>query len=118
MRPRWLVSSLGVTLTRVTTDNDACCRDIAFRDACKYLGMHCIRARPLTRRTDVKAEGFSKGVDLRAYGGAYSASDPFDAELPISTDKHNWRRPRGGLNATPLISVVEPTMYTLLGFTT
>ena len=111
MRPRWLVSSLGVTVTRVTPDNDACCRDIAFRDACKHLGMHCIRTRPLTPRTDVKAEGFSNG-------GAYSASDPLDAELPISTDKHNWRRPHGGLNATPLISVVEPTMDILLGFST
>ena len=44
-------NSLGVTVTRVMTDNGPCYKSNAFRDACKALGLRHIRTRPYTPRT-------------------------------------------------------------------
>ena len=38
--------SLGVTVTRVMTDNGSCYKAFAFRDACRDLGIKHIRTRP------------------------------------------------------------------------
>ena len=40
--------SLGVTVTRVMTDNGSCYQAFAFRDACKDLGIKHIRTKPYT----------------------------------------------------------------------
>lgn len=50
--------SLGVTVTRVMTDNGSCYKSFAFRDACKALGLRHIRTRPYTPKTNGKAERF------------------------------------------------------------
>jgi len=39
--------SLGVTVTRVMTDNGSCYQSFAFRDACRDLGIKHIRTKPL-----------------------------------------------------------------------
>jgi transposase InsO family protein len=38
--------SLGVTVARVMTDNGACYKAFAFRDACRNLGLKHIRTKP------------------------------------------------------------------------
>jgi transposase InsO family protein len=50
--------SLGVTVTRVMTDNGSCYKAFAFRDACRDLGIKHIRTKPYTPRTNGKAERF------------------------------------------------------------
>ena len=50
--------SLGVTVTRVMTDNGSCYQSFAFRDACRDLGIKHIRTKPYTPRTNGKAERF------------------------------------------------------------
>ena len=51
-------ASLGVTVSRVMTDNGPCYTAFAFRDACRELGLRHIRTRPYTPRTNGKAERF------------------------------------------------------------
>ena len=51
-------ASLGVTVARVMTDNGACYKAHAFRDACRDLGLRHIRTRPYTPKTNGKAERF------------------------------------------------------------
>jgi transposase InsO family protein len=50
--------SLGVTVARVMTDNGACYKAFAFRDACRDLSLTHIRTKPYTSRTNGKAERF------------------------------------------------------------
>jgi hypothetical protein len=51
-------ASLGVSVTRVMTDNGSCYRSRAFRNACRELGLRHIRTRPYTPKTNGKAERF------------------------------------------------------------
>ncbi|MDP3747481.1 MAG: IS481 family transposase, partial [Phenylobacterium sp.] len=64
--------SLGVTVTRVMSDNGACYKSHAFRDLCKALGLKHIRTKPYTPKTNGKAERFIQTA-LRewAYAQAY-----------------------------------------------
>ena len=39
-------ASLGVTVERVMTDNGSCYKSVAFRKACKRLGLRHIRTKP------------------------------------------------------------------------
>jgi transposase InsO family protein len=97
--------SLGVTVTRVMTDNGSCYRSKAFRDACRDLGLKHIRTKPYTPKTNGKAERFIQTA-LRewAYAQAYPNSDHRAAELPIWLHRYNWHRPHGGLKSKPPIS--------------
>src|SRR6185437_8922656 len=45
-------ASLGVTVSRVMTDNGSCYRSHAFRDACAELGLRHIRTKPYTPKTN------------------------------------------------------------------
>jgi transposase InsO family protein len=53
-------ASLGVTVSRVMTDNGSCYKAFAFRDACSELGLKHIRTKPYTPQTNGKAERFIK----------------------------------------------------------
>ena len=100
-------ASLGITVTRVMTDNGACYKAFAFRDACKDLGLKHIRTRPYTPKTNGKAERFIQTA-LRewAYAKAYPTSDRRAAELPTWLHRYNWHRPHGGLkSATPISKI-------------
>ena len=48
--------SLGVSVSRVMTDNGSCYKAFAFRDACRTLGLKHIRTKPYTPKTNGKAE--------------------------------------------------------------
>ena len=108
-------ASLGVTVSRVMTDNGSCYKSRAFRAACKAAGLKHIRTRPYTPRTNGKAERFIQ-TSLRewAYAKAYQTSDQRAAELPIWLHDYNWHRPHGSLNYQPPISRLGLTENNLL----
>jgi len=97
--------SLGVKVERVMTDNGACYKSFAFRDAVRLLGLKHIRTRPYTPKTNGKAERFIQTA-LRewAYAKAYTHSTDRTAELPIWLHRYNWHRPHGSLKAKTPIS--------------
>ena len=100
--------SLGITITRAMTDNGACSKAFAFRDACEHRGLRHIASRPSTPRTNGKAERFIKTILTEwAYARAYSSSDQRAAELPKWIYMYNWHRPHGSLNAKPPISFLN-----------
>jgi transposase InsO family protein len=97
-------ASLGVTVTRVMTDNGSCYRSRHFKAACKTLGLKHIRTRPYTPKTNGKAERFIQ-TSLRewAYARAYPTSDHRAAQLPLWLHQYNWHRPHGSLKyQTPI----------------
>jgi transposase InsO family protein len=97
--------SLGVTVTRVMTDNGSCYKAFAFRDACRDLGLKHVRTKPYTPKTNGKAERFIQTA-LRewAYAQAYPTSDRRAEELPIWLHRYNWHRPHGGIKSKTPIS--------------
>ncbi len=107
--------SLGVTVSRVMTDNGACYKAFAFRDACRTLGLKHIRTRPYTPKTNGKAERFIQTA-LRewAYARAYPNSSQRAQQLPAWLHQYNWHRPHGSLNANTPISRLALTQDNLL----
>jgi transposase InsO family protein len=97
--------SLGITVTRVMTDNGSCYRSRAFRDACKALRLRHIRTKPYTPKTNGKAERFIQ-TSLRewAYATAYPTSDDRKAALEPWLHNYNWHRPHGSLKSKTPIS--------------
>ncbi|GLS17571.1 IS481 family transposase [Labrys miyagiensis] len=97
--------SLGITVTRVMTDNGSCYKAFAFRHACTDLGIKHIRTRPYTPKTNGKAERFIQTA-LRewAYAQAYPTSLRRAQELPIWLHRYNWHRPHGGIKSQTPIS--------------
>ena len=108
-------ASLGVVVQRVMTDNGACYKSFAFRDACRALGLRHIRTKPYTPKTNGKAERFIQTA-LRewAYAQAYPNSDQRAAELPIWLHRYNWHRPHSALNSKPPIRRLALTEDDLL----
>ncbi len=95
---------LGVTVTRVMTDNGSCYKSHAFRTACRELGLRHIRTKPYTPKTNGKAERFIQTA-LRewAYARAYQTSAQRAQHLPLWTHMYNWHRPHGGIkDQTPI----------------
>jgi transposase InsO family protein len=108
-------ASLGVTVTRVMTDNGSCYKAFAFRDACRELGLKHIRTRPYTPKTNGKAERFIQTA-LRewAYAQAYLTSGHRADELPRWLHRYNWHRPHGGIKSQTPISRIGLTGNNLL----
>ena len=98
-------ASLGVTVTRVMTDNGSCYISHAFRDACAQLGLKHIKTKPYTPKTNGKAERFIQTA-LRewAYAQTYDSSDHRAAQLPAWLHRYNWHRPHGGIKSQTPIS--------------
>ena len=108
-------ANLGVTITRVMTDNGSCFRSKAFRCACRDLGLKHIRTKPYTPKTNGKAERFIQTA-LRewAYAQAYPTSDHRAAALPIWLHRYNWHRPHSSLKSKAPISRLALTEDNLL----
>jgi transposase InsO family protein len=103
-------ASLGICVSRVMTDNGACYKSIAFRDACKALGLRHIRTKPYTPKTNGKAERFIQ-TSLRewAYATAYPTSDDRKEALIPWLHNYNWHRPHGGIQyMTPISRLAQP----------
>lgn len=107
--------SLGVTVTRVMTDNGSCYKAFDFRDACTGLGLKHVRTKPYTPKTNGKAERFIQTA-LRewAYAQAYPTSERRADELPRWLHRYNWHRPHGGLKSKTPISRLGLTEDNLL----
>ena len=107
--------TLGITVTRVMTDNGSCYKAHAFRDLCKELGLKHIRTKPYTPKTNGKAERFIQTA-LRewAYARAYDTSEQRKQSLPNWTHMYNWHRPHGSLKSKPPISRLELSEDNLL----
>ena len=97
--------SLGVSVSRVMTDNGSCYKAFTFRDTCQALGLKHIRTRPYTPKTNGKAERFIQTA-LRewAYARAYPSSAQRAQQLPDWLHRYNWHRPHGSLKANTPIS--------------
>jgi len=98
-------NSLGITVTRVMSDNGSCYKAKDFAKACKRLGLKHIRTKPYTPKTNGKAERFIQTA-LRewAYARAYPSSEQRKAQLPNWTHMYNWHRPHGSLKSNTPIS--------------
>jgi len=107
--------SLGVTVSRVMTDNGACYKAHDFRKACAELGLKHIRTKPYTPKTNGKAERFIQTA-LRewAYAQAYQSSDRRAQELPFWLHRYNWHRPHGGIKSQTPISRLHQDQDNLL----
>jgi len=107
--------SLGVTVSRVMTDNGSCYKSHAFRDLCASLGLKHVRTKPYTPKTNGKAERFIQTA-LRewAYAQAYPTSEHRAAELPTWLHRYNWHRPHGGIKLQTPISRLGLTEDNLL----
>jgi len=98
-------ASLGVTVSRVMTDNGSCYKSHDFRKACTDHGLKHVRTRPYTPKTNGKAERFIKtALGEWAYAQAYDTSEQRAKELPRWTHRYNWHRPHGSLKAQTPIS--------------
>jgi transposase InsO family protein len=97
------------------TDNGSCYKSLAFRRACKRLGLKHVRTKPYTPKTNGKAERFIQTC-LRewAYAQAYNHSRQRIGELPIWLHQYNWHRPHAGLGAKTPISRLGLTGNNLL----
>jgi transposase InsO family protein len=97
--------SLGVTVTRVMTDNGSCYRSRAFAKACRDLNVKHLRTKPYTPQTNRKAERFIQTA-LRewAYATEFENSEQRKAELPLWLHRCNWHRPHTSLDKKPPIS--------------
>ena len=97
--------TLGVTVSRVMTDNGSCYKAFAFKDACRTLGLKHIRTRPYTPKTNGKAERFIQTAMREwAYARAYPNSMQRAKQLSDWLHRYNWHRPHGSLNANTPIS--------------
>ena len=107
--------SLGITVSRVMTDNGSCYRARDFARACVGLDIKHIRTKPYTPQTNGKAERFIQTA-LRewAYATAFNHSDERRKELPIWLHRYNWHRPHASLAKRTPISRLGLTHNSLL----
>lgn len=107
--------SLGVTVSRVMTDNGARYKAHDFRKACAELGLKYIRTKPYTPKTNGKAERFIQTtLPEWAYAQAYPSSDRRAQELPFWLHRYNRHRPHGGIESQPPISRLQQDQDDLL----
>lgn len=100
--------SLGVTVSRVMTDNGSAYLSKAFAKACQQLGIKHIRTRPYTPQTNGKAERFIQTA-LRewAYATAFETSEQRCNHLPQWLHRYNWHRPHASLEKKTPISRLD-----------
>lgn len=108
-------ASLGITVSRVMTDNGGCYKSHLWRDTCRQLGIKHLRTRPYTPQTNGKAERFIQTA-LRewAYATAFENSEQRKADLPRWQHRYNWHRPHASLAKQTPISRLGLTEDNLL----
>ena len=101
-------SEQGITVEAVMTDNGPAYASHAWRARCDELGLHHLRTRPYTPRTNGKAERFIQML-LRswAYAFAYPSSAHRARALAGWLRWYNRCRPHGSLGGLPPISRVS-----------
>ena len=94
--------SLGVSVSRVMTDNGSCYKAFAFRDACRTLGLKHIRTRPYTPKTNGKERFIQTALREWAYARATQANGTARLAPPIQLRPAAYAvRPHRALCARP-----------------
>lgn len=108
--------SLGVTFTRVMTDNGACYKSRRLRRLLRRLGLRHLRTRPYTPRTNGKAERLVQTA-LRewAYARSYASSDQRGLALSLWLHQYNWHRLHASLGYKPPISRLQLPLNNVMG---
>jgi transposase InsO family protein len=95
----------GVKLQRVMTDNGPCFHSLAFRAACRQLGLIHVRTRPYTPKTNGKAERFiQSSIREWAYATSFDTSAHRASRLPRWLHHYNWHRPHSSLGLKSPVS--------------
>lgn len=99
--PRYYLA-LGVTVTRIMTDNGSAYRSKKFAKLLRRLKIKHARTRPYTPRTNGKAERFIQ-TPLRewAYACTYPNSDARARELSYWITHYNFHRPHSATSNLP-----------------
>ena len=107
---------LGVTFTRVMTDNGACYKSRRFRRLLRRLGLRHLRTRPYTPRTNGKAERLVQTA-LRewAYARSYGGCDQGRRVLDHWRHQYNWHRPHASLGYQPPVSRLQLSLNNVMG---
>lgn len=106
---------LGVTVTRVMTDNGSCYRSKAFARVCKRLKLKHLFTKPYTPQTNGKAERFIQtAIREWAYATQFENSQHRKDDLPRWQHHYNWHRPHASLGKQTPISRLALTGDNLL----
>lgn len=93
----------GVSVERVLSDNGACYRSFAWRDACQALGIKHKRTRPYRPQTNGKSERFHRTLaDGWAYARLYTSEAERRAALPTWMHFYNHHRTHSAIGGTPI----------------
>jgi hypothetical protein len=93
----------GITVERVLSDNGACYRSFAWRDACAELGITHNRTRPYRPQTNGKCERFHRTLaDGWAYARFYDSEAERRAALPDWLHFYNHHRIHSAIGGTPI----------------
>ena len=108
-------AGLGISVSRVMTDNGGCYKSFASRDTCKHHNIKHLCTKPYTPQTNGKAERFIQTA-LRewAYATAFENSEQRKADLPRWQHSYNWHRPHASLGKQTPISRLGLTEDNLL----
>ena len=79
-------ASLGITVTRVITDNGSCYRSKAFAGACRNFRLRHLRTRPCTPKTNGKAERFIRISGSSSLRGAPACMVDFGAHHCLESE--------------------------------
>ena len=105
-RARAFFTAAGITVQRVLTDNGACCKSFAWRDALTSTGIAHKRIRPYRPQTNGKAERFNR-ILLDEW--AYARPHASDAERCAAFDTwlhiYNHHRGHTALRGLPPASI-------------
>jgi len=93
----------GVIVERVLSDNGACYRSNAWRDACSELGIGHKRTRPYRPQTNGKIERFHRTLgDGWAYAKLYTSETERRNALPGWIHFYNHHRRHSAIGGTPI----------------
>jgi transposase InsO family protein len=93
----------GVSVERVLSDNGACYRSFAWRDACAELGLAHKRTRPYRPQTNGKCERFHRTLaDGWAYARFYPSETDRRTALPAWLHFYNHHRIHSAIGGTPI----------------
>ena len=98
-------SQHGVTVERVLSDNGACYRSFAWRDACAELDIKHKRTRPYRPQTNGKIERFHRTLgEGWAYARFYESTQQRNATLPGWLHHYNHHRAHSAIGGKPPIT--------------
>ncbi|WP_193107516.1 integrase core domain-containing protein, partial [Brachybacterium sp. FME24] len=104
-RARAWFAARGVVVQRVLSDNGACYRSHAWRDACAELGIKHKRTRPYRPQTNGKIERFHRTLgDGWAYARFYDSTAERNAALPDWLHFYNHHRAHSAIGGHPPVT--------------